>query len=212
MNIKKTLSMVFALIIVLTAAFPALTHAAGIPYTGSAFESNALVVLPVVDVDIPTSAGAIVVNPYALRVDEDDSQIISDVQTLTNRTPLPLQVSVSVTGTVNGEAKFSDTKVTKRETEKKIFLYLIFQEQTDPDDIRQVSYNPDNVKHILLSKSTVKKTDFITLKKAPLPDANYLSFQVFGNCAGSPTKEWTGNDTVGMTIAFSFKMVPGWKT
>lgn len=210
MKSKKIFSLVFTLTMILTTISPAFAQEKGIPYQGASFQSTAIVVLPKVEVDIPTSAGMVIVNPYALRVDEYDSQIISDVQTLTNRTPVPMQVSVSVTGNTTGNAVFSDSKVSKRETAKKIFVYLIFQLQSDPDDIRQVSYNADNERHLLVSKTTVKKTAFITMKAAPLPDSNYLSFQAFGNCAGSPKEEWTKDDTVGMTIAFSFKMLPGW--
>lgn len=258
MKRKKILSLVFALIMVMTLKNPFPVEAAGdqvtgIPYKGTSFQTTALVALPTVDVDVPTDPGVIIVNPYGLTVGEawntwnkgaartelsdinlletednpDDpeaassAQIISAARTITNRTVVPLRMSVAVSGNAADGISFSPTPVSESTKTKKVFIYLIFKQHSnewyDDQNVPYAEYSETAADQILLKKTSetdgnvsgvVKKKDFMTLSAPRLGEANYVSFQAFGNCSPNPTGGWTETDTVGMTIAFNFKLLP----
>lgn len=158
-----------------------------------------------IKITVPTT-GSIVLNPYGLSYTDEvvttasTAQVISAVQAIKNESELPVKVSTSVTGTIEGATFATATAVA--ENEKKVFLEF---------GVEKIANVADGAKPVLTSPT--KKTlstaavnfDPITLdeKTGAKPS---LAFGFTGDASKNPTNAWTADDIVGATIAFTFAL------
>lgn len=158
-----------------------------------------------IKITVPTT-GSIVLNPYGLSYTDEvvttasTAQVISAVQAIKNESELPVKVSTSVTGTIEGATFATATAVA--EGEKKVFLEF---------GVEKIANVADGAKPVLTSPT--KKTlstaavnfEPITLdeKTGAKPS---LAFGFTGDASKNPTNAWTADDIVGATITFTFAL------
>lgn len=214
---KKTLSLVLALIMVMALAVPAFAAggASTDPYSKTT-EVAGTTKVPTVNVTIPTSA-AITVNPYKMSVDvsadQDGSdmkndQIISPVQYVKNESDVAIALDVSITGKVEGEAVFATAPVTDKILTKSAFVYFEIKAATAEDGTGDptwaTAYDSKATDQVLLAAKAVVKKDVAKLGKGD-ETPTYAAFRLNGNVADKSTKPWASTDKVSATIAFTIK-------
>lgn len=224
---NKVLSTLLAATMVVGTAMPAFAANSDAKLDGSdKTEISGSVETPIIKVSIPTT-GAVIINPYKMTVDtsvaQDGSgnttaQIISTPQYIQNNSNVDINVSVSVSGTVAGNAKLATKELTAKDVTNSAFLYAEFLPATagsDAKDITKVveptwATGYDAAKHVLVgAKATTKaigtlsaaefETDGTTVKTP-----TYMGFHLAGSAVSAPTTAWASGDTISVTIAWTF--------
>ena len=155
-----------------------------------------------VKVTVPTSS-SVVLNPYELDYTVEgaasavNDQIISAAQYIVNESDLPVKVSTSVTGTIEGTGDFAAADATAEGT-KKVHLEFNIGETSDG------TTESTNYETKALTKTATAFTDITMDEKGGANPA--ISFKFTGDAAENPTTPWTTDDIVGATIVFSFAL------
>lgn len=206
---KKVLSLVLALAMVLTLAVPA--------FAGSSTPSNTTDITgttkaPTITVTVPASA-AVTVNPYKMEVtvgsDKVSDQIIFATQYVENTSDVALVFDVTVTGKKEGNAIFSTTSTAgKIVATNSVFLYAEFGAATADDGSGDPTwgnaFDTKATNMVAISDKAVTKKAVAELAATDGSTANYLAFKLAGDASSQPTTAWTASDKVGATIAFTF--------
>lgn len=208
---KKTLSLVMALIMVMALAIPAFAAGASTDPYNKTTEVAGTTKVPTITVTIPGTS-TITVNPYKMDVsvgsDTKNDQIISPVQYVKNESDVAIALDVSITGKVEGEAVFATAPVTDKVTTKSAFVYFEIKAATSEDGNGDptwaTAYDSKATDQVLLAAKAVVKKDVAKLGKGD-ETATYAAFRLNGNVADKSTKPWAGTDKVGATIAFTIK-------
>lgn len=165
--------------------------------------SDFLTEKPVISVRVPAS-GRVVVNPYRLEValggEVSREQVVSETYSLSSECDLPVAVSVSAAGTIpaGSEAVFV-TEPPQSQTEgKEIFMYAEFQEQYGPWQ----GYFADSYNQVVVAGWGESKQNVLTL--APWGEGR---FRLFGAASVPSEGMWTEQDTVNVTLAFTFAAI-----
>lgn len=171
---------------------------------------------PTIKVTVPATA-EVFVNPHQLPVSINSKstreQIISTPCLIANESDVPIQLDVTVTGTVNEGSNMSlVTSSTKNSTStsKRAFIYLEFQ-LADTDDLKKVKWDAayNKSKHIPVTTMGRTKTNVLTLAGIT-PDGEiaekggYAAFRLTGDVIQTPKKAWTEDDGLTVEVAFTF--------
>lgn len=171
---------------------------------------------PTIKVTVPATA-EVFVNPHQLPVSINSKstreQIISTPCLITNESDVPIQVDVTVTGTINEGSNMSlVTRTTKNSTStsKRAFIYLEFQ-PADTNDLKKVKWDAayDKSKHIVVTTAARSKANVLTLAETTLDGeiaekGGYAAFRLAGDVIASPKKAWTEDDGLTVEVAFTF--------
>lgn len=221
MKSKKLMSTVLAGAMALSLAVPAFAADTDLEQST---EISGTTQVPTISISVPAT-GSIVLNPYKMSVDisedqdgsqEVNTQIISANSYIKNKTDVALTVSATVTGKTAGEAVFATatTQGTKAVTTKSAFVYLEVVNAGAGDDgdataptaepTWSSAYDSKAANQVLLSAKAVTKANMLTVPAVAEDSSSFIAYRLAGDAASSPTKAWTGADTVSATIAFTF--------
>lgn len=155
-----------------------------------------------VKVTVPTT-GSIVLNPYELQYEvsqgnNSTDQIISAPQYIVNESDLPIKVSTTVTGTIEGTGEFQATDATAVTNKKAV--HLVFNIGATSNGTTESSSYEDKA----LAKTATPFTDITMGEKGGTNPA--ISFKFTGDAAKNPDSPWTTEDVIGATIVFSFAL------
>lgn len=182
-----------------------------------ATEIEATTLLPVINVVVPASVD-IMINPLKMPVsiggEDSDDQILCSPAYIVSYSNIPLKVDVKVTGSVysGSDLTLTTSPTNGSGTSKRAFLYFEMQ-QTSIDDWEYVRWDPtfDASKHINVTTAPHTKNDMVTLptltRDGDLPENAYAWFRLAGDAARAPTNEWSTNDGINVTVAFTFTPV-----
>lgn len=172
--------------------------------------------LPTVDVKVPPTA-SVVVNPYLMEVeDKSTDTVISTVQVVTNYTDAKLKVEATPTGTSSG-ITFKETSAAQNEgdseaEQKEIFLFLQVGAATAADGTgftaKAVGDYSSSDKTLSLVKTSGSSAAEVVLDAASKTTPNYCAFKLIGNTNSLVKDAWTSEDTVSVSIAFTFTAQP----
>jgi hypothetical protein len=218
-NMKKKLAVLLSAVLVVCSVLPMSAAAAG---NKSTLKITGTCSIPKVTIDVvvPTSE-KVYINPSKVSVklggSISDAQIVTETGYVENRSEVPVSVSASVSATLkSGSTMKFATASTKDSTSTAKQAFVFFQMQpvdVDHTDANSVSWDTeyDADKHILVTTSTQKKTDFLTLAKYD-PDNDtterFGAFLLSGDCVTAPKTAWTTKDGFTANIAFTFKALP----
>lgn len=152
-----------------------------------------------IDVVVPTT-GEIVLNPYRLEVEECDgstAQIIHQPQPLSNQSAFPVEVNVSIVGTVAEGSEAAFVYGTPRRGEKEVFLYAEFQ--NDPDGWLETYTGAPNQ---LIAAEERSDSEYVLTLEAEGEGYFRLSGAMAEGIA------WEDTDTFGAVLVFTFSTVP----
>lgn len=156
-----------------------------------------------IKITVPTSA-SIILNPYELNVSADATpitgQVISAVQAIKNESDLPVKVTTTVTGTIEG-AEFATTSAVA-ETTKKVFLEFGVEAIADVTAGNTPAFTSPTKK--VLSTTAVTFNPVTLTEKGGATSS--MAFGFTGDASKNPTNAWTADDIVGATIAFTFAL------
>lgn len=164
-----------------------------------------------VQVNVPTEK-KLYINPLGFPVDmgdhTDNRQIIMEPAYIENMGDTPVNVSVSVTGSlVEGSAMTLSSSSTKAlaTTSKKAFIYFELKAVSDPDS---VSWDKeyDAEKHVPVRIMTKTRKNIVELDEAG-GSKPYGAFRLTGDCVTKPKNPWTVADGIKVVVAFTFKPV-----
>lgn len=154
--------------------------------------------LPVINVAVPSS-GRVVVNPYGLAVATDTGtsydQVVHTPQVLTNLSNVPVQVDARVVGTAAGGAYFVPAPPLADEPGKAVFMYVEFQ----PGPAIWSGWYSDAANQLLVTAEGTEKAGVMTLE---VQQEGW--FHLSGAAAPTSGWTWTEEDTVDVTVAFTF--------
>jgi len=188
---------------------------------------------PVIDVTVPT-ASKIRLNPYQIKVNMSTASggdfnatnaqgsILSAVMYLTNKSNVPLKMSISAVGGIpNGsKATFNTTPPTAEEKNKKIFMYVEVGALTEAATpavgtlSTPTAYSATNTKQGVIKAGELKMTNVLDItpptrtpsnQNGDTASSNYVPIMIGGSCAKSPTEAWGSSDTVTLDLTFSFQ-------
>lgn len=207
---KKVLSFILALTLVLALAVPAfatdteldastLANGATIDYTTSTEVGTISVTVP--------SSGEMKLNPYGLSItvgsDSISDPVISPLQFIVSDSDSKIKVSAAVTGTVSGNAKLATATTVNADpplTTNSVFLQFATQVVADAS-VDPADFAPAN-KLVVSSRATV--TDLGVLDNKTDATKVALAFKLMGDAVTNPKVAWTANDKVAVSVAFSF--------
>lgn len=205
MKMKKLLSGAMAAALSLSLAVPAfatntvLNGVEGLA-EGATVEVTGTTQTATVKVTVPTT-GSVVLNPYGLDYTHEGQtvtdQIISADQYIVSESNLPIKVSTTVTGTIEGTGDFMATTAAG-ETDKKVNLNFEIGATSDG------STPSSSATSYPLAKTPVDCTDIVMDEADGANPA--ISFKFTGDAAKNPTNPWTTEDVVGASIAFTFAL------
>lgn len=224
---KKVLSIVLALTLVLALAVPAFATSttltdttkfatgANVKVTGETTVGNIKVVIP--------TTGAIITNPYGLSikhtngvVDENGTpavdQIISPTYYITSESDVALNVIANVTAMPAGNAKLATASLADDTTTKTNSIFLTFTMAAVANTTTAVTpkLEADTDCIVVGSKATPlgNGDDKIVLAKGGTESApKCVGYRFGGNAVKEPTTAWAKADKVTATIAFTFEPV-----
>lgn len=161
-----------------------------------------------IQVDVPTDKG-LYINPLDLPVEVggeiQQGQIISEPAYIENKSPVPLSVNISATGTIRAGSNMAfSTASTKGSAlaTKRAFIYFEMKATDDPDNVSwDSSYN--SAKHLVISAGTKSKKAAATLG-AEGESGCYGAFRLTGDCIPKPKSPWTEDDGIDVRIVFTF--------
>lgn len=154
---------------------------------------------PMIDVTVPQS-GRIIINPYGLPTEIDGStsteQIVSETMPITNESTAPIVVSASIAGRVSEPSSLRYALQSPANLgEKEVFLYAEFQNE---GGIWLGSYVDAN-NQILISEQDSGPQEVLAL------DAYAMGmFRLFGAASLDPDDPWCSDDTISVTLTFTF--------
>lgn len=210
---KKVLSVVLALALVLTLAVP--SFAANITDSAKAAEGITQAItgttnVPTIAVTVPTT-GTIVLNPYKLSYDDsadqdgsgsNTDQVISATQYIVNGSSVPVVVSASVKATPAGNAKLA-TKTLVGDTKTLTnSAYLYFEAKTADDNTTAVTDWSGATQQVL---GTAAKKIALPTMAADVDGSTptYLAYHIAGDAVANPTTAWTTADKYDVEIVFT---------
>lgn len=231
---KKVLSFVLAIALVLAVAVPAFATAA--PGTTEIVDPARLATgvtnkitgqtsVGTLKVTVPTT-NTVILNPYGLSlkikdgvIDNDNgtastATVITPMQYIKSESTSKVKVSVVATGTVGGNAKLSPTAIDNTDTDNcpttnSVCLALVWGAASGTEPTAAVAFPSDldsDTKHVVLATRASEKTEMETLVSGETA-AQYMAFNLAGNAVKAPATPWTAKDTVGATLAFTFDLV-----
>ena len=200
---KKTLSFILALVMIMAIAVPAF---AADPVSGGTITSTSTVEVPTIDIGLPT-ATTITLNPYGLAVSGGTTaQVQNAAMFLENKSDVAVKVNLAVTGelpTENADKVAFATASTAggKATTKSIFLYVDVQENADGSTAATIGeYNSKNPNQIVVAAKEAKK-DVVVLDKTGGAKA-YAQIMIGGDMVAAPTTAWTAKDAVKVKMVF----------
>ena len=171
--------------------------------------------LPVIRVSVPTSA-SVYINPLELTVriggESADEQIISSYCYLANRSEVPIDVDVTVTGSVKegSDMTLVSSPTGGTGTSKNAFIYFQMQ-QTNTSDRDEVRWDAvyDATKHIIVRNgSPQSKQKIVTLpaktQDGEVAQGGYAPFRLSGDAVKKPSSAWNSKDGINAVVAFTF--------
>lgn len=220
---KKIISLVLALALVLAIAVPAFASDQTVSAAGEAgtVTVEGSVEVPPVKVLIPAASGnTVLVNPYKLDTSDDGSGTTDQIQSaplfVESQTLVDLNMTISVTGTPSGKAVFSPTPISaaaKAPTTKSVFMYLNAKastkaEKDNPTTVAAIpAYDKTKAEQVVVAAKATVKANILQLPKATADDgtgSSYAVVQLGGDAADAPANPWTADDKVNVAITFTF--------
>lgn len=217
---------------------------------------------PTIAVEVDAGEPSLILNPYELSytipgtdkaVDPDEiDTVVSNVGLITNNTQIPVNVAVTVTGSipstasgaeVNSGASFASAAIASGSKNKEIYMRFLMQGteagtngEVDRSSIEwdidnwdtQTVWTKDNVAltgnqadPIIVKDDAVEKgTEFKgtstsvyyimgaqTTETGKEPVPTYAAFKLIGDMNTKAEENWTEDDTVGVTVAFTFTVI-----
>lgn len=220
---KKVLSFVLVLALVLAVAVPAFAAAEGsnkleqsTKYTGTTEVATIAIVVP--------ASGSFVVNPYKMTLENIDgvtgdalkAQVVSAPVQVVNNSTLAMQVKGTVTGTIAGNAKFAvgnEDGDALTETEAGQNAVLLQFKISAPKAGGTAAAVATAQETVTVKASAVKfgevTDDYagITLAAAGTGATNAIDVQFGGIASDAPKTPWTAADKVSATVAYTFTPV-----
>lgn len=170
---------------------------------------------PVIHVTV-SPAKKVIVNPYGLEIDLDDSGTTSDqvygypvVITSTSSTALSVSVS-AVGGFPNDEtACLAEAPLAPGTVGKEIFLYMEFLPSADGDsEVPWSGIYTDAANQIAVTERLQHKENVMTIPQAD-GGAAYGVFRVFGEAALDPDDPWNKAEALSIGLSLSFAPAAG---
>lgn len=207
---KKVLSLVLALAMVLALAVPAFaTTQAVTDSTPAEIELDAAVGAITLDVTLPAAVDPNL-NPYGLEVgaSKDTSQIISEAMFIENASAVDVRVDVTATGTPTAGVTLATATANnpaKPVTTKSIYAYFEIMEATNGSTAPTWAATADTkaANIIPIAAKATTKTNVITMAKKGTT-SSFAAFHIGGDMAPAPTTAWTTDDKVTIKLAFTF--------
>ena len=160
---------------------------------------------PIISVSVPNN-GWVVVNPYGLEVEWEGvtsrEQIVSPELVLENQSTVPIQVNAQAVGSIpdGSGAVFAPAPPAPEEAGKAVFLFLEFQQIRDAWS--GTFFDAPN--QLLVTEAGESKTNLLAL------DAGREGyFKLSGAAAVNPLSPWTAEDTIKVSVAFTFTRADG---
>lgn len=220
---KKVLSLVLALALVLAIAVPSFASTDNTLSAGGASASNVTTgtpEIPTINVTVPTTA-SFVINPYKMDVlpeggtagtDEVSDTVISTNQVITNTSNIGLNIGVTITGKGGSGVTFVDsiTDATKTNSVALEFIYKVLGDAADADTVKTTGAAEDLSAETTKAKVTAKATPIengIALAAPAAGKANGIAFVIAGDVVTAPTKPWTASMTATVTTVFTITPV-----
>lgn len=183
-----------------------------VPIAAAGMEVSAATLRDVeVQVTVPTSKN-LYINPLGFPVKIGDntvnSQIITDPAYIENLGDTPVNVSVSVTGSLLEGSTMTLSSLSTKDvvtTSKKAFIYFEIKAVSDPDNVAWDS-EYDVEKHVPVRIMTKTRKNIIELDEAG-GSTPYGAFRLTGDCIKKPKIPWTTSDGIETVIAFTFKPI-----
>lgn len=234
---KKVISFVLALSLVLALGVPAFAAADTDINTASGLTSGATTAIAgttegiTIDVKVP-KAGSVTVNPYNLSVTPSGGTattdtIISATQRIQSKTKAPLAVSVTLEGKPAGDAKLVGTPQRSTATPvagKNIFLgFEIVDEgvnatlpSSEPTWKVVLEKRADgsnelklgaDAKAAVVSATATKNEKMVTLAASDGTKISSAAFHLLGDTGIDPANPWASTDKVDVNITFTFGLL-----
>lgn len=199
---KKTLLLGVALVLLLTAPAFAASYNTRI---------DAQCNLPEISVVVPTEA-EVFINPYRLPIfveaDESTAQIVSTPAYIENKSVVPINVTVTVTGAAKegSDMTLSSTPTEGAGTRKKAFVYFEIQAS---NSVGQVNWDSeyDVEKHLIVRTTAKTKKNIVDLDAVDGTN-RFGAFRLTGDCSTSPKGGWAETDGIDVEIVFTFMPLP----
>lgn len=153
----------------------------------------------VIQVEVPAS-GEVILNPYGLPVSvsgrETRAQIIHWPQELVNHSGFPVNVSVTVTGFLDGDARFAETPPNPFIETKELFLYVEFQGSPD-----------DWIGDFVAGANQIRVTEYGETRERviTLEAMSNGYFRLFGEMSSAPLSVWGEENALVVIITYTFE-------
>ncbi len=219
MKRKRLLCAVMALVLLFSANPVALASNAG--NKRSTVISADKVRLPVIQVIVP-STGRVYVNPFKIPItigsddEESDAQIVSLPSGIVNNSEVPVDVDITVLGTVKegSDMNLVAAPTNGTGTAKNAFVYFEIQ-QADSEDLDDVTWDPayDPAKHVIVIENVVQNYPrTLTLpqrtREGETAPGGFAPFRLTGDAVRTPTNPWTSKDGINVIITYTFTPLP----
>ena len=164
---------------------------------------------PVIHVELP-DAGRVVVNPYHLEVNMDGvsstDQIVSAPMPIVSYSSVPVAVTASVTGRTapGSDAVFVQTPPRNDAWAKELFLFAEFQPAFDAYGSAFWSGQYTGASNQLVVTAGGSPAAQVLELAAGDMVPSYGAFRLFGSASGSPERMWSTEDTIQVTLTFTF--------
>lgn len=175
-------------------------------------EINAICAVPDIEVVVPSGMNAYL-NPESLSATIDgrleNGQIISAPSWIENRSVVPIQLDVSITGTINSDSDMAlVSESTKNQDLRSKWAFVYFEIQSA--NARNWSswdskYNED--KHMLVRVGTRTRKNAVRLD-AGGSDNSFGVYRLAGDCVENPRSPWTTQDGFDVEVVFTFTPLP----
>lgn len=162
---------------------------------------------PIIRVTVPNS-GRVLLNPYRLKTALDGKasteQVLSRTYRMKNESEIPVTVWAQAVGIVppGSEAVFTLEPPRSDSEEKEAFLFAEFQPADEEEWLGTYSKERNQ---LLISEEKGNKKPVLTL-----PAKSEGIYRLFGSTSVPSSRMWTEQDTVNVTIAFSFTTADWW--
>lgn len=217
MKRKRLLCAVLALVLLFSAPSAALAANANNMRT-TVIDGDG-VRLPYIQVTIP-SRGTVYINPFKLPIAIGDGevkdQIFSAPANIANKSNVPIEVDITVFGTLKPGSDMSlvSSPTGGTGTAKNAFVYFEIQ-QSDSDDPEDVTWDPayDPAKHAaVIENRLVTYPGTLILPPRTLDGevapGGYAPFRLSGDAVKKPTNPWTELDGIDVIITYTFTPLP----
>lgn len=175
--------------------------------------------LPVIRLTIPTR-GSVYINPLKLPVSigdaESEDQIVSAPACIANQSEVPVEVDITVTGTIKtgSNMKLVTTPTGGTGDAKNAFVYFEIHQSNseDPEDVTwDSSYNAS--KHAVIIAGVPRSyPSTLTLPgitpNGEVASGGYAPFRLTGDAVKTPTIPWTTKDGINVIVSFTCRPLP----